>query len=209
MAAIKQTSVKTLVPYANNARTHSVAQIDKIAASIQEFGFVNPIIVDGKNGIIAGHGRLLAAQKLGLAKVPCMAVSHLTKAQKKAYILLDNRLALDSGWDDTMLRIEFEDLKKMNFNMELTGFGENEMAAFLFTPESGAMDPAAEWAKSGMPSYDNEDQKAPFKLQINFYSEADKLAFGKLIGQDITLKTKSVYYPEVAREKMMDKEYGC
>lgn len=125
----KQAKVADLVPYARNSRTHSDAQVSKIAASIKEFGFLNPVITDGENGIIAGHGRILAAQKLGMDTVPILEADHLTEAQKRAYIIADNRLALDAGWDDEMLRVEFMDLQADDFDLSLTGFELEEIAA--------------------------------------------------------------------------------
>lgn len=103
--------IDRLIPFANNPRTHSDAQVVQIAASIREFGFNNPILVDTKSGIIAGHGRLLAARKLKLAEVPVIVVDHLTEAQKRAYIIADNKLALNAGWDEDLLKIEFASLK--------------------------------------------------------------------------------------------------
>lgn len=131
--AYKPQSVASLVPYARNSRTHSVQQVDKIAASIREFGFLNPVIVDGQQGIIAGHGRVLAAQKLGLAEVPTIEASHLTDAQRRAYVIADNRLALDAGWDVGMLKVEFQDLGSEGFDLTLTGFDLGEIAD-MFAP---------------------------------------------------------------------------
>lgn len=136
----KMVATEKLVPYARNSRTHSPAQVDKIAASIREFGFLNPVIIDGENGIIAGHCRILAAHKLGLTEVPCVEASYLTPAQKRAYIIADNRLALDAGWDNEMLKIELMDLQGDGFNLELTGFSLDELAGFLDTNE-GLTDP--------------------------------------------------------------------
>lgn len=124
----KTASVSSLIPYARNSRTHSDEQVGKIAASIKEFGFLNPVIIDGENGIIAGHGRILAAQKLGLTTVPVIEASHLTDAQRRAYIIADNRLALDAGWDEEMLAVEFADLDAMDFDLSLTGFTLDEIA---------------------------------------------------------------------------------
>lgn len=121
--------VASLIPYARNSRTHSEAQITKIAASIKEFGFLNPVIVDGENGIVAGHGRVLAAKKLGMDEVPVVEANHLTEAQRRAYIIADNRLALDAGWDDEMLRVEFAELEGLGFDLDLTGFTPDEIAA--------------------------------------------------------------------------------
>jgi DNA modification methylase len=123
--------VADLIPYANNARTHSDEQVLQIAASIKEFGFTNPILLDGDNGIIAGHGRVMAAKKLGMEEVPTIELTHLSEAQKKAYILADNKLALNAGWDDALLAIEFEELKEMDFDIELTGFDLDEIDAMI------------------------------------------------------------------------------
>ena len=117
-----------LVPYANNARTHSPEQVTKLRSSLREFGFINPVIIDRDYGIIAGHGRVLAAKAEGITDVPCVFVDHLTEAQKKAYILADNRYAMDAGWDEEMLRVEIEALQGMDFNIDLTGFDEKELA---------------------------------------------------------------------------------
>ncbi|MGA0927210.1 MAG: DNA methyltransferase [Burkholderiaceae bacterium] len=136
----KTVSVASLVPYARNSRTHSPQQVDKIAASIREFGFLNPIIVDGENGIIAGHGRVMAAQKLGLADLPVIEASHLTEAQRRAYVIADNRLALDAGWDNDLLKIELQDLDSQGFDLNLTGFSVDEIANFLAEPTEGLTD---------------------------------------------------------------------
>ena len=125
----KAAKVADLIPYARNSRTHSDAQVTKIAASIREFGFLNPVIVDGQNGIIAGHGRVMAAKKLGLEEVPVVEASHLSEAQRRAYVIADNRLALDAGWDDEMLRVEFAELEELGFDLELTGFTLDEIGA--------------------------------------------------------------------------------
>jgi ParB-like chromosome segregation protein Spo0J len=132
--AYKTVSVADLVPYARNSRTHSAAQVDKIAASIREFGFLNPIIVDGQNGIVAGHGRVMAAQKLGLDTLPVIEAGHLTEAQKRAYVIADNRLALDAGWDNDLLKVELQDLDAQGFDLTLTGFELGEMAALFDEP---------------------------------------------------------------------------
>ena len=124
----KTVSVSSLIPYARNSRTHSDAQVGQIAASIKEFGFLNPIIVDGESGIIAGHGRVLAAQKLGLAELPVIEAGHLSDAQRRAYIIADNKLAMNAGWDDEMLRVELDALGVDGFDLELTGFSLDEIA---------------------------------------------------------------------------------
>ena len=127
---IKDVAVDKLIPYAKNSRTHSPEQVGQIAASIKEFGFRNPILVDGV-GIIAGHGRLMAAQKLGLDKVPTIDCSDMTESQKKAYIIADNKLALNAGWDTAMLSIEMKDLEDEGFDLALLGFDDKELNALL------------------------------------------------------------------------------
>jgi ParB family transcriptional regulator, chromosome partitioning protein len=127
MLKIVQKSVDKLIPYVNNSRTHSDEQIAQIASSIKEFGWTNPILVDGENGIIAGHGRLLAARKLGYKEVPTIELKDLTETQRKAYIIADNRLALNAGWDNEMLTIELNDLLADGFALEMLGFDTAEM----------------------------------------------------------------------------------
>ena len=121
-------SVDKLVPYVNNARTHSPEQILKLRSSLREFGFVNPIIIDKDFNVIAGHGRLMAAKEEGITEVPCVFADFLTDAQKKAYILADNRMAMDAGWDDELLKIEMEELQNLGYDLEFTGFDEKELA---------------------------------------------------------------------------------
>ena len=120
-------SITKLVPYVNNARTHSPEQINKLRSSLREFGFINPVIIDRDYGIIAGHGRVLAAKEEGITEVPCVFADFLSDAQKKAYILADNRMALDAGWDEEMLRVEIEALQNADFDIGLTGFDEKEL----------------------------------------------------------------------------------
>lgn len=124
---VERIQVQTLIPYANNARTHSPQQVAQIASSIKEFGFNNPVLVDGENGIIAGHGRILAAQKLGLQEVPCIRLTHLTDSQRRAFILADNRIALSSGWDEDMLKLELGRLGEEGADLGVTGFSKDEI----------------------------------------------------------------------------------
>lgn len=124
-------SVEELIPYVNNARTHSDEQVTQIASSIKEFGFNNPILTDGENGVIAGHGRLLAAKKLKLDKVPTIELSGLTESQKKAYILADNKIALNSGWDEELLKVELEELKISDIDLDIVGFSNEDLQQLL------------------------------------------------------------------------------
>jgi len=130
----KTAKVADLIPYARNSRTHSEAQVAKIAASIKEFGFLNPIITDGDNSIIAGHGRVLAAQKLGLENLPVIEAAHLSEAQRRAYVIADNRLALDAGWDNELLKVELQDLDSQGFDLLLTGFELGELTSLFDEP---------------------------------------------------------------------------
>ena len=139
---IEQIQLEALIPYINNSRTHSDEQVAQIAASIKEFGFNNPILVDKDSGIIAGHGRLQAARKLGLTEVPCVRLEHLTETQRKAYIIADNRLALNAGWDNELLTIELNELLADGFALEILGFDSDELKTLLdpLEPTEGLVD---------------------------------------------------------------------
>ena len=129
--ALAYQPVGSLVPDPRNARTHSEEQVAQIAASIREFGFTNPILVDGDNGIIAGHGRLLAARKLSMAEVPVIELAGMSEGQKRAYVIADNKLALNAGWDPELLSLEFSDLAALGFDLSLTGFSADELAGLM------------------------------------------------------------------------------
>lgn len=155
---IEQRFVADLIPYAANSRTHSDAQVAQIAASIKEFGWTNPILVSGDNSIIAGHGRLLAARKLGMDEVPTIVLDHLTKAQQRALVIADNQLALNAGWDMKMLKAEIEDLDLENFNLEILGFDESFLDELLETAPSGNADnPYTDKVK--IPTYEPQGEK--------------------------------------------------
>ena len=132
--------IDKLVPYVNNARTHSPEQITKLRSSLREFGFVNPVLIDREFNVLAGHGRLAAAKEEGIKEVPCVFVEHLSEAQKKAYILADNKLALDAGWDDSLLKVEMASLQEMGFDIGMTGFDESELADLFETDAEGEED---------------------------------------------------------------------
>jgi ParB-like chromosome segregation protein Spo0J len=137
---IEQIKTEKLIPYARNSRLHSPEQVAQISASIREFGFNNPVLIDKDHGIIAGHGRVLGAQKLGLDEIPCLRLSHLTDIQKRAYIIADNRLAeTGGGWDTELLALEIEDLRLEDFDIDLTGFDAAALDA-LFDEASGSDD---------------------------------------------------------------------
>ena len=132
---IVEVPIEDLIPYANNARTHSDEQVAQIAASIKEFGWTNPILTDGENGIIAGHGRLAAARKLKMATVPTIMLDKLSEAQKKALILADNKLGLNSGWDDELLKLELQDLSDIGADLSIVGFTVGELSALFDAPD--------------------------------------------------------------------------
>ena len=134
----EKVNIDRLIPYARNARTHSKEQVKQLRSSLREYGFVNPVLIDADFNIIAGHGRIMAAKEEGLTEIPCVFVEHLTDAQKKAYILADNRLALSAGWDDDLLMLEFADLKDMGFDLDLTGFDPGEIEK-LFAAKDGSV----------------------------------------------------------------------
>nr|WP_255610605.1 site-specific DNA-methyltransferase [Lysobacter sp. ESA13C] len=137
---VEQRPIEALIPFSRNARTHSDAQVAQIAASILEFGWTNPILVDGTNGIIAGHGRLLAARQLGLARMPVIELAHLTPAQKRAYVIADNRLAENAGWDEELLKLELAELRDAEFDLDLLGFTEEELDDLLIDDQAGLTD---------------------------------------------------------------------
>lgn len=137
---MKLVSIDKLIPYINNARTHNAEQINKLRSSLREFGFINPVIIDGEYNIIAGHGRVMAAKEEHIEEVPCVLADHLTPAQKKAYIIADNRMAQDASWDEELLRIEIEALQAEAFDIGLTGFEEQEIADLFGTDEDKVKD---------------------------------------------------------------------
>jgi DNA modification methylase len=146
---IERWPIDKLIPYARNARTHSDAQVAQIAASIREFGFTNPVLIDGDGNIIAGHGRVLAARKLGMQEVPCIRIEHLTDAQRRAYIIADNRLALDAGWDEELLSLELAELSEAGYDLAMTGFDDAEIEELLADAEQALQDETPADAEDG------------------------------------------------------------
>jgi len=150
-ATIELIEIDALIPYARNSRTHSEAQVAQIAASIREFGFTNPVLIDADDGLIAGHGRVLAARKLNLGHVPCIRLAHLTDVQKRAYVIADNKLALNAGWDDELLRIELSELNDEGFELDLIGFTSEEILALgLGDDEEAGDEPAGDAPKGNL-----------------------------------------------------------
>lgn len=195
-----------LTPYVANARTHSPEQVAQIARSIQEFGFVNPVLVDGTGGIIAGHGRVLAAQSLDMVEVPTLDVHWLTEAQRRAYVIADNKLALNAGWNVPLLTDELTALlaSDMSFDMSALGFDDAELGQ-LMAPEPPAGGAAQQWG--GMPAYKNEDKNAFRSITVHFTDQDGVDSFAALIAQPVSALTKFVWFPAVALNKVADKAW--
>lgn len=175
---IEQRKVSDLIPYARNSRTHSDAQVAQIAASMREFGWTNPILVDGEGGVIAGHGRLLAARQLGMDEVPCIPLGHLSETQRKALVIADNKLALNAGWDDAMLALEITELAGEDFDLALMGFSKNELADIFGEDEPGPIEQD--------PGIDYQEK---FAIVIECADEADQTAkFDDLTSQGFSCK---------------------
>jgi hypothetical protein len=206
MIEITYKNTADLIPYINNSRTHSESQIKQVAASINEFGFTNPIIIDEGNTILAGHGRLQAAQLLGMDKVPTQSVEGWSQAKKKAYIIADNKLALNAGWDFELLKIELDTIKSLDFDVELTGFDEGEILNLNLEVDEGQMDADAEW--EGMPEFDQPDATSFRKVIVHFENPDDVAEFFSIIGQSDTGKTKSTWFPEKERNDYEAERYS-
>ena len=206
---IELRDIDSLVPYINNARKHSDEQIDAIAGSIKEFGWTNPILVDGDNGLIAGHGRLLAARKLGMAKVPVIELAHLSELQKKALIIADNKLALNSDWDNNLLMIELQELDSEDFDLSVLGFDQDELDALLnpIEPTTGLTD------EDAVPDVPEEPKTKPGDIYIlgNHrlmcgdscnVTDMEKLANDRLVDMCLTDPPYNVAYEGGTKEKL-------
>lgn len=172
--------LEQLIPYNNNSRTHSEQQILQIAASIKEFGFTNPVLIDNSNGIIAGHGRVAAARLLGIDKIPCIELPNLTKAQIKAYVIADNQIALNSGWDVNLLAIELEQLMEENFNLDLLGFDDKFINELLGDGETTK-------------ELENEEYCEIFNVIVKCQTEADQeRVFNKMTAEGYECQIQSL-----------------
>lgn len=189
---IERRRPQDLVPYATNARTHTKAQIAQLAASIREWGWTNPILIDDAGMVIAGHGRVLAALELQLADVPVAVASGWSDAQKRAYVLADNQLALNAGWDMALLRSELEGLREWGFDVELIGFDAPD-------------EQSEHW--DGMPEFALEDKRAHRSLHCHFKDQAALDEFAQLVGKTITEKTRTLWFPDEPDEVLLDKRY--
>jgi hypothetical protein len=201
--------VADLIPYARNSRTHSDAQVAQIAASIREFGWTNPVLLDGDNGIIAGHGRVMAAQKLGETQVPTIELGHMSATQKRAYIIADNKLALNAGWDEQILMFELQDIESLGADLGITGFTDAEIGRLFTniddTNHGDKTDAEEEW--QGMPEFISNDPCFR-KIVMNFDTQEAVDEFFILIGQEGTEKTKSLWHPKKEQRDLKDVRYG-
>jgi hypothetical protein len=196
---VERWPVDKLVPYARNSRTHSDTQVAQIAASIKEWGWTTPVLVSEDGTLIAGHGRVMAARKLGLPEVPVMIARGWTEAQRRAYVIADNKLALNAGWDEDLLKIEFQELGEIDFNVELVGFSQGEISTLFLEVQEGKTNADEEW--KGMPEF--EDSEPWFrKVIVHFECQADVDEFFRLIGQETTEKTKSIWHPKKERRDL-------
>lgn len=204
--AVVSRKVDEIVPYARNPRTHSENQIQQIAASVREFGWTSPLLIDEHNGLIAGHGRLMAAKLLAMAEVPCIVLEGLTDTQKRALVIADNRLALNAGWDDDLLAAELRDLADADLDLDLLGFEDFELDRYL-NADGVADDASSEW--QGMPEFRHEDKTAWRSVYVHFKDQAALEQFAKLVGQKLTESTKYIWYPQAEIETAADKRYGA
>ena len=207
---VEYRKVETLIPYCRNARTHSEAQVAQLAASIVEYGWTNPLLVDGDNGVISGHGRLLGARKLGLAEVPVIELAHLTPTQKRAYILADNQLALNAGWDEKLLALELAELSDAGYDLELTGFDADELADLMVGEETtteGATDEDAAPEAGGPVVSTPGDVWICGEHRVICGDATDADAYATLLGDEIadmafTDPPYNVDYSNSAKDKM-------
>lgn len=199
--AVVRRPVKSLVAYAKNARTHSPEQVEQVVKSIKQFGWTVPVLIDEKGMIIAGHARVLAAERMELTDIPTVSATGWSETQKRAYVLADNKLAMNSGWDESLLRLELGELKAADFDIGLTGFSDMEVDA-LNAPD---VDPSEAW--QGMPEFDQQDKLAYRSVVCHFRDQAAVDEFALIVGQKITDKTRFLWVPQIERETYADKRY--
>tara|TARA_R110000868_G_scaffold387597_2_gene656200 strand:- start:1378 stop:2022 length:645 start_codon:yes stop_codon:yes gene_type:complete len=205
--AIKYKKTDDLIPYANNSRLHDETQLGQLVASIQEFGFTNPVLLDGENGIIAGHGRVMAAQILGMNEIPTIELGHLTDEQKKAYVIADNKLALNGKWDAEVLALELQSLEEAGFALDITGFNDAEIGQ-LFSNDDDENDQTIatdEW--KGMPEFTQNDATAKRTILVHFEDLEQVRNFSSLVDDSITDKTKFIWFPRKERADMSNVVY--
>jgi len=202
---IEYRPIDQIRPYEKNPRKIPQSAIDKVAASLKEFGWRQPVVVDKRGVIVAGHTRYLAAQALELESVPVHVAKNLTAKQVKAYRIADNRIGEEAEWDDDLLKLELEDLTSGEFDIGLLGFEEVE--ALQLMAGEGENDVEAEW--QGMPEFEQPDATAYRQIIVNFKDDEAVAAFAKLLGQEITPKARSIWHPEEEIARYADKTYAA
>jgi len=204
MLEIQYSPIGRLIPDINNARSHSDSQTQQIANSISEFGFTNPVLIDESSQIIAGHGRYRAGQLLNLDEIPTITLANLTDTQKKAYVIADNKLALNSEWDLEKLTTELKELQDLGFDLNVVGYYENELTHLLDDAEEIDFDALTEW--EGMPEYNQADVRGN-QIVVHFQNDEDAEAFFQLVDQPHTDKTKYIWYPKKEKNDTESKRY--
>jgi hypothetical protein len=202
---IQEIEIDKLIPYHNNPRKNQ--DVDKVASSLSEFGFQQPIVVDKKMVVIVGHTRLLGAKKLGMKKVPVL-VADLSEAKARGYRIADNRIAEDANWDYDLLKLEIDLLKEINFNINELGFEEQELETIIFQNNHDSrdwLDTEEHW--QDMPSFEHQDQSPHRALTVNFVNQDAVDKFFQLIKQDYTEKTKYIWFPSIEKRVVKDKYY--
>ena len=201
---VTEVNVAELKPFKDNPRQHTDKQIKQIAKSIEEFGFLNPILIDENNTILAGHGRYMASLQLELEKVPTVSVANLDEEQKKALVIADNKIATNSTWDEDLLWEQIRQLNENGFDLNILAFDQMEILPML-NADNVVNDPSTEWVD--MPEYEQEDLMPKRTILLHFEKEEDIESFSQLIGQKITDKTKWIWYPEQEEFTVADKQY--
>ena len=199
----KEINLENLKPYKNNPRVHSKEQIIQIANSINELGFLNPILTDENNMILAGHGRFMAAVHLNLDVAPVIQIDGLTEAQKKAFVIADNKIAMNSTWDQNSLWNEIRELNVLGFDLNILGFEDMELLPIV--DDGSVDDPMGEWVN--MPEYIQDDLTAHRTVYVHFRNDEDVAAFFKIMKQNHTEKTKYIWFPELEINVVADKRY--
>lgn len=203
--SIETFAIADLKPYERNARKHPSWQLDQIAASIKKFGFTVPILIAPDKTIIAGHGRVEAAKMLGLEYVRAIIVnSSWSHDDIAAYVLADNKIALNAEWDDNLLRVEISDLDVRGFDLSVLGFNDAELARLL-NPDAPDVDPHEAW--QGMPEFDQSDMMAFRTIKVHFHNQDAVNSFAALLGRNITDKTKFIWFPDAEVESCTELEY--
>lgn len=205
---IERWPIAKLIPFARNARLHTEEQIQQLAASIREFGWTIPVLIDPDGEIIAGHGRVMAAELVGISIVPVMIAAGWSDERKRAYRIADNKLAENARWDWSLLRVELSELAAVDYNVDLIGFSTDDLAAFFIArPGTTVGDAGDEWG--GMPEFDQPDRTAFHSVIVHFKDQAAVDDFARLVGQAMSERTRFLWFPPAEIERYVDKHYAA